>query len=109
MPLLVVSLLIEDKQMAQTLEECVSRLEQMAEDGQQTWDLSKNDQEAIRLACRVLAVVQYLDEKESFIESGPCSAGGLCLVFNNHEVDAETHLIAFSEAGKEVKAELGET
>jgi hypothetical protein len=96
-------------QLAQTLEECVSRLEQMAEDGQQTWDLSPNDQEAIRLATRVLALIQYLDEKESFIESGPVSAGGLCLFFNNHEIDAESHLEAFSEGGKEVKAELGET
>lgn len=92
--------------MSQTLEECVSRLEQMAEEGQQTWDLSKNDQEAIRLAVRVLTVIQYLDEKQSFIESGPVSAGGLCLFFNNHEIDAENHLIAFSEAGEEVLAEL---
>ena len=78
----------------------------MAEDGQQTWDLSKNDQDAIRLAVRVLTVIQYLDEKQSFIESGPVSAGGLCLFFNNHEIDAENHLIAFSEAGEEVLAEL---
>ncbi len=102
-------LLIGVNHMAQTLEECVSRLEQMAAEGQQTWDLSKNDQEAIRLACRVLAVIQYLDEKDSFIESGPISAGGLCLFFNNHEIDADDHLAAFSEAGEEVKAELGET
>lgn len=88
--------------MTQTLEDCVSRLEQMAEDGQQTWDLSKNDQEAIRLAVRVLTVVQYLDQMPAYIESGPLAGGGLSLNFGMHEIEAESHLTAFSEAGEEL-------
>jgi hypothetical protein len=86
--------------MVQTLDECVSRLQQMASEDQQTWDLSPNDQEAIRLAVRVLSVVQYLDEMPAFVNSHPLAGGGMALVAGIREVEAESHLSAFSIMGE---------
>ena len=91
--------------MVQTLDECVSRLQQMAEDDQQTWDLSPNDQEAIRLAVRVLSVLEYLDQMPSFVESGPLAGGGMSLVAGIREVEAESHLTAFAKMGQEILGE----
>ena len=86
--------------MAQTLEDCVSRLEQMAEKGQQTWDLSANDQEAIGLAVRVLNVLRYLDENLCWIQSAPVPGKGNLLLVGDRKIEAETHLELFAKAGE---------
>ena len=44
--------------MSESLEDQVSRLRQMADPTQQTWDLSKNDQEAIAMAVRIIDVIE---------------------------------------------------
>ena len=91
--------------MTQTLEDMVSRLEQMVEKGQQTWDLSKNDQEAISLAVRLLAAVRYLDCMPAYIESGPLAGGGLSVCVGMHEAEAESHLAALSLIGEQILAD----
>jgi hypothetical protein len=40
----------------------ISRLRAMAESGQQTWDLSPNDVEAVRLAADVLSMIEAADD-----------------------------------------------
>ncbi len=91
--------------MVQTLDQCVSRLHQMAEKNQQTWDLSPNDQEAILFAVRVLSVLEYLDQMPTFVESGPMAGGGLALVAGIREVEAESHLTAFAKMGEMILGE----
>jgi len=84
----------------------VSRLEQMAEKGQQTWDLSKNDQDAISLAVRVLSVLRYLDGVPmTYVQSGPMPGVGYMVVAGVREAVAESHLAAFAKLGEEILAE----
>lgn len=48
--------------MSESLGDKVSRLRAMTEHGQQSWDLSHNDTEAIALAVRVLSVIEFMDK-----------------------------------------------
>lgn len=50
---------------AESIEDKIGRLTSMVEDGQQTWDLSSKDVEAIRLALDVLRVVHVADEEHA--------------------------------------------
>jgi hypothetical protein len=46
----------------ENVDDKIDRLRSMSKPGQQTWDLSPNDVEAIRLAVNVLSVIQAADE-----------------------------------------------
>lgn len=91
--------------MAQTSDQCIARLQQMASEGQQTWDLSPEDQEAIRMAVQVISVLEYLDQMPSFIESGPLAGGGLCVSIGVREKETESHVSAFVSLGKDILRE----
>lgn len=86
--------------MSESLKDKVSRLRAMAQHGQQTWDLSPKDTEAIQLAANVLNLIELLDVHGKWIESGPCESGATVLLVGGIEFEAGSHLECFAQASQ---------
>lgn len=86
----------------------LARLRAMVADGQQTWDLSPKDVEAIRLAVDALEAIAIADElHDGDIETYPVGIGGepklLCIGMSDREYLGQTSLDCFVLAGRHLR------
>jgi hypothetical protein len=91
----------------------LGRLRAMIAPGQQTWDLSPNDVEAIAMAVRVLDVIAFLDKphcRMDLIDSNKVGkvlaletrSDDSCTIVSGRQFRGETWLECFSEAGRSI-------
>lgn len=70
----------------------------MCEPDQQTWDLSPNDVEAIRIAVHVLSVIE--EGERSTLVVINTTKNGKIVAIGNHHGHGDTWLEAYSDAGR---------
>ena len=96
----------------ESVDDKISRLTSMCEKGQQTWDLSPNDVEAIRLAVDLLNVIQASDEDHGgqldiydvdTSEDGDDSEDVKMLRVGDEEFYGRTVLECFLKAGESLR------
>jgi len=85
----------------ESLDDQVRRLRAMIERGQQTWDLSLNDVEAISLAVRVLSVIETVNPLSGISVYKTMIGAGI--EFDGKHFQGASLLECFSAAGRSME------